>query len=266
MRFACLHTLVTLAMLVAPPATLVTRAAIYQAGDVVENFTLVDRATGEPVRLTDFSGRIVLFDWFAWWCPFCQAAAPQLASGIDEWYAERNGNPAGITVLHVGVNLQPNQETQTQNFVTRAQLELVLEDFNRSVANRFAPGGQPIFAIINGVTNSPSHQPWELLYSRLGYGQTTFPAAEFRAAIDAVSAPPPAPPTPPIVSGPERRSDGRLILRVTGLPGQLHRIESSPDLLEWTTESTFTPTSADELLEVEVEVLGAARFFRVVTP
>jgi thiol-disulfide isomerase/thioredoxin len=266
MRIPSLQLLVTVAMLTVPPASLVTRAAIYQAGDVVENFSLVDRATGEPVQLTNFSGQIVLLDWFAWWCPFCQAAAPQLASGIDEWYAERGGNPAGIPVIHAGVNLQPNQEAQTQNFVTRAQLERVLEDFDRAVANRFASSGQPIFAIINGVTNSPSHQPWELLYSRLGYGQTTFPVAEFRAAIDAVTAPPPDLPAAPTLSGPEPRSDGRLALRVTGQSGQLHRIESSPDLLEWSTESAFTPTSQNELIEVEVEVLGASRFFRVAAP
>ena len=122
------------------------RAALYQVGSAVENFSLTDRATGKPVQLTDFAGKIVVLDWFAWWCPFCQAAAPQLLSGIDEWYATRGGNPAGIPVVHVGVNLQPSQEAQTQNFVTRAKLELVLQDFNRALANRIATDGQPIFA------------------------------------------------------------------------------------------------------------------------
>ena len=181
-------------------ASMPVRAALYTVGSVVENFSLTDRATGKPVQLTDFAGKIVVLDWFAWWCPFCQAAAPQLLSGIDEWYAARAGNPAGIPVVHVGVNLQSGQEAQTQNFVTRAKLDLVLQDFNRALAARIATDGQPIFAIINGVTNSPSHKPWQLLYSRRGYGQTTFPVADFRAAIDAVKAPAVVPLTAPSIT------------------------------------------------------------------
>ncbi len=181
-------------------ASMPVRAALYTVGSVVENFSLTDRATGKPVQLTDFAGKIVVLDWFAWWCPFCQAAAPQLLTGIDEWYAARGGNPTGIPVVHVGVNLQSGQESQTQNFVTRAKLDLVLQDFNRALANRVATDGQPIFAIINGVTNSPSHKPWQLLYSRRGYGQTTFPVADFRAAIDSVKAPAVVPLTPPSIT------------------------------------------------------------------
>jgi thiol-disulfide isomerase/thioredoxin len=241
------------------------RAAIYQAGEPVANFSLVDRATGDPVQLTDFAGQIVLFDWFAWWCPFCQAAAPQLIEGIDEWYAERGGNLAGIPVRHVGVNLQPNQETQTENFIAKAQLELVLEDFDRAVAARFAASGQPIFAIINGVTNSPSHDAWELLYSRMGYGERVFPVDEFRAAIDAVLAPEAEPPAPPVLSHPEITSTG-LLIRATGPPGETLRIESSSDLILWETETTYTTVAADEPVEVDLEIRGAARYYRVTFP
>lgn len=170
------------------------RAAFYRAGDLVEDFSLIDRTTRQPVRLSDLAGKIVFLEWFAWWCPFCQAAAPQVGEGIVEWYAARGGNPSGIPVLHVAINLQPSQETQTQNFVDRAGFHFVLEDFQRTLANRFQTGGQPIFAIINAVTNSPSHRPWELLLHQDGYGQRDFRESivRFRAAIDAVQAAPPA--------------------------------------------------------------------------
>lgn len=248
------------ALLLALPAGV--RAALYQVGDVVEDFSLRDRATGNSVRLADLAGKIVVLDWFAWWCPFCQAAAPQLLSGVHDYYATRNGNPGGIPVLHVGVNLQSAQEAQTQNFVTRAGYNFVLEDFGRSVASRIASGGQPIFAIINGVTNSPSHKPWELIYSRAGYGQTTFPVAEFRHAIDAVL-PQPLPLPAPTLSEPRRNPDGSFAFRLRGTAGRSYRIEMSGDLREWTPLRTLTLAAESEAVTVEGGSDIGARFVRV---
>ncbi|MEO6246123.1 MAG: redoxin domain-containing protein [Opitutaceae bacterium] len=174
-------------------------AAIYRAGEIVQNFTLTDRATGRPVSLADFAGKIVFLEWFAWWCPFCQAAAPQVRSGIVDYYAARGGNPAGIPVLHVALNLQSSQETDTQRFITAYGLGQTLNDFNRAVADRFQPGGQPIFAIINGVAASTSHKQWELVFTQLGYGSTQAPITDFRNAIDRIRAAAPVAPPPPVV-------------------------------------------------------------------
>ena len=56
------------ALLAAPHAAAQTR---YAVGDTVANFTLTDRATGRAVSLADFAGKVVLLEWFAWWCPYC---------------------------------------------------------------------------------------------------------------------------------------------------------------------------------------------------
>ncbi len=180
--------LAALCMVVAPSARAQAR---YAVGDTVANFTLTDRATGRPVSLTDFAGKVVLLEWFAWWCPFCQAAAAQIEPGIVRYYAARNGNAAGIPVLHVSLNLQSGQESETQQFVNAYKLGLVLNDFNRAVANRFQAGGQPIFAVINGVAGSPSHRQWQLVFSQLGYGSTQAPVTALQQAIDTVRAAPP---------------------------------------------------------------------------
>ena len=181
------------------------RAAIYRTGEVVQNFTLTDRATGRAVSLADFAGKIVFLEWFAWWCPFCQAAAPQVRSGIVDYYSSRGGNPAGLPVLHVSVNLQGGQELQSQQFIDAYRLGQTLNDFNRAVADRFQVGGQPIFAIVNGVAGSASHRQWELVFTQLGYGSTQAPIADLRRAIDGVRAaavvvPPVV--TPPVVTAP----------------------------------------------------------------
>ncbi len=84
------------------------------------------------------------------------------------------------------MNLQANAETQTNNFILSANFGIVLEDFSRSIAGRFQSGGQPIFAIINCVDGSPTHEQYELLYSQSGYGSLDSPINLFRAAIDRV--------------------------------------------------------------------------------
>ncbi len=162
----------------------------YTVGDIVENFTLVDRKSGQPVSLSDFEGKIVFLEWFAYWCPYCIAAAEQVKPGIVDYYNQRNGNPSGIPVLHVGINLQGDAESLTQQFIDRFGLGQVLNDFDASLARRFQNFGQPVFVIINGVENSPSHEQWELVYSRLGYGDLQHPIQTFRNAIDSVKAAP----------------------------------------------------------------------------
>ena len=236
-------------------------AALYKVGDVVENFSLINRDTGQAMQLTDFEGKIVLFDWFAWWCPFCQAAAPQLLAGIDNYYRDRNGSLAGIPVVHVGVNLQSNQETQTQNFINRAGLEIVLQDFNRTVTRRFANSGQPIFAIINGVANSPGHKQWELIYSRLGYGQTQFPVADFRAAIDSVPAPPAVTPvtitSPPQSQTVSAGNSASFSVTATGTP---------PLSYQWQLNGTDVPNATSATLVLDnIQVLQAGDYDVVVS-
>lgn len=74
---------------------------------------------------------------FAWWCPFCQAAASQVRPGIVDHYNSRGGNPAGLPVLHVSLNLESGQEADTQRFINSYGLGQILNDSNRAVAHRF---------------------------------------------------------------------------------------------------------------------------------
>jgi thiol-disulfide isomerase/thioredoxin len=235
-------------------------ATIYKPGDIAENFSLINRATRQPVQLSDFAGKIVVLDWFAWWCPFCQAAAPQLYSGIDEYYATEGGNPGGIPVVHVGVNLQSGQESQTQNFVNLAGFDVVLEDFSRTVASRFASSGQPIFGIINCVTNSPSHAPYEVLYVQAGYGQTSFPVSAFRAAIDSIQAPPAA----VMISSAAAPEQGTFVFQIGTTLGQSGRWESSTNLTDWSSVQQFTATNEATGLTVTNGGESSGRYFRVV--
>jgi thiol-disulfide isomerase/thioredoxin len=254
-------------------------AATYQVGQTVTNFSLVARRSftrpdgtlvpaGSTVRLADFAGRIVFLEWFAVWCPFCVAAAPQVESGIVDWYEARGGNPYGVPVLHVAVNQEPRStyQAQTDSFITQQGFGITMNDYNSTSTNRvrflFQTSGQPIFVAINGVTNSPSHLPWQLLVNHLGYGETDFnqELANFRAVIDTVQ----APIVPPRLSAPRRvGADFEFALQTQ--PGRTYRVQGSTNLTDWATLRTISG-STNAIVFRDTNAPPPRRFYRVVTP
>lgn len=255
-------------------------AATYRVGDTVTNFTFVARKpfarpdgtvvpAGGQVKLTDFAGRIVFLEWFAVWCPFCVAAAPQVETGIVDWYAARGGNPHGVPVLHVAVNQEPASfyQSQTDNFITQQGFNPVVNDYGPGVGtNRvrflFQSSGQPIFVVINGVTNSPSHQPWQLLVNHLGYGDTQFGTelAGFRTLIDQVQAPVPAPHL-----GAAGVNNGAFELTLETQTGRSYRVQGSDDLMTWITLKTIQGTNVPVVFR-DTNAPLTRRFYRAVTP
>jgi hypothetical protein len=254
--------------------------ATYQVGQVITNnfyfvarrpFTRPDGTAvpaGAHVYLHDFAGRIVFLEWFAVWCPYCVAAAPQVRTGIVDWYAARGGNPSGVPVLHIAVNQEASAVYQpsTDKFVAQQAFDPVVNDYEGSVIDpvrfMFQSSGQPIFAVINGVTNSPSHQPWQLLVNYLGYGQTDFnqTLAGFRSVIDTVQAPVPA---PELIASLGTGADFEFTLLTQ--PNRSYRVQTSSDLTNWTTLRTVTG-STNAVVFRDSGASAGHRFYRAVTP
>jgi thiol-disulfide isomerase/thioredoxin len=277
-----LHKLWTRTLLLALALTQggeLAQAATYKTNDIVTNFTFVARRqftrpdgtiapVGSTVRLSDFTGHIVFLEWFAVWCPFCVAAAPQVETGIVDWYAARNGNPFGVPVIHVAVNQEADSfyRTRTDNFITQQGFAITVNDYDSTSTNRvrflFQSSGQPIFVVINGVTNSPSHQPWQLLVNHLGYGDTDFNVelASFRAAIDRVQAPVVA---PQLSAAHRAGSDFEFTLQTER--GRSYRVQGSADLTDWTTLRTIAGTNTPTVFR-DTNAPPSRRFYRAVTP
>jgi hypothetical protein len=219
------------------------QAQLFRKGDVVQNFTLTDRSTGGSVDLYSLEGKIIFLEWFAHWCPFCQVAASQIGPGVVNHFRDAGGNRDGLEFLHVALNLQAGQESQTQAFINRYDLGEVWNDFNGIVGRRFG-SNQPIFAIINGVADSPSHQQWELILVQNGYGQTSFPIASFKNAINSVAAP--IPDEPPAISVPP--------VTVSVMPGQpaTFSVDATGDNLsyQWSKEGNPLAGATDATLEI----------------
>lgn len=257
--------------------------ALYQTGQVVtNNFSFIARRpftrpdgtpvpAGAQVRIQDFAGRVVFLEWFAVWCPYCVAAAPQVEVGIVDWYAARGGNPNGVQVLHIAVNQEANAAYQpsTDNFINQQGFGFVVNDYEGSVINpvrfQFQSGGQPTFVILNGVTNSPSHLPWQILVNEQRYGQTEFSQtlAGYRAIIDTVQ-PSAVPPAPAQLRAP-RLVGNDFEFTLATQPNRTYRLEVSTNLVNWSTLRTVTG-SASPILFRDTNAPLAGRFYRAVTP
>jgi thiol-disulfide isomerase/thioredoxin len=260
----------TLLLLAATSAALPpVHGQTYRVGDIVDDFELPNRLTGGTSRLSDYAGHVILIEWFAYWCPFCNAAAAELDPGIIRHYQNLGGTANGLPFLRLGMNLQADRRASdtagTNAFISAHQINPVLEDTSRVVARRFVPGGgQPIFAIINGIADSPSHRQWEIIDIRSGYLTTSTPIQDFRTAIDSVQAAPSEPSDTARIQSFSLTASGALRFQVAGNNRDEIQLRHSIDLMNWTPLGTPIPASPEGFLEITPTALGAASFIQAV--
>jgi thiol-disulfide isomerase/thioredoxin len=157
---------------------------VVKVGGIARDFTVVNHATGAPIRLSDFAGKIVVLDFFAHWCEPCRSASADLEHNVRGYYAERGGNPARLPVVVIGINIDLGNPTRTDDFVRRAGLELAADDVRHEAFSLFDEKNTlPLMVVINGAAGVPGRKQWEVLYRKTGYdGATTL-----RPLIDAIA-------------------------------------------------------------------------------
>jgi hypothetical protein len=161
-------------------------------------------------------------------------------------------------------------DSQTESFIAQHRLQPVCNDYVRSnnvtyndgfVRLQFQPSNQrPVFAVINGVSNSPTHAPWQLLVNQGSFGETDFSQeiAAWRAIIDSVKAPRPRLAQPAIVSS-------EFQFTLPGQRGQTNRVEVSSNLREWSIVTNLIGTNASVTLRQPAATTGQ-RYYRVARP
>lgn len=181
-RFALLAFVVA-ACLTAP----IARAQKVPVGGITRDFTLVNHATGAPLKLSDYAGKVIVLDFFAYWCGPCQVSSPDVQTNIQNYYNTRGGNGSGVPVVVISISIDQTNKNLTDSFIKNAKLDIVGDDVNDSAWNQFDTGAIPTFVIINGLTNSSATnlRQWQVLTQTVGYPG----AASLRQTIETVKAP-----------------------------------------------------------------------------
>jgi hypothetical protein len=140
---------------------------------IAPNFTLYNHTNGQPVRLYDLAGSVVLLEFFWSQCGVCMEATPVVKSAIHDHFQTIAGNADGIpvTVLYVSV---ASTRTEVDTWMQTYGLDFVVDDTPQlETYDLYGGGGTPKFVVINGVTNSTTHRPWEILYDFSGFDEVS---------------------------------------------------------------------------------------------
>src|SRR5687767_5933853 len=157
--------------------------------------------TSSFYRLHEHPNRIIVLEFYFWWCPHCQSATPRIHNEIELYYKNRGGNNYGAPVEVVYVSLE-EAYPGNEDFVRNNGLSLVVNDLEYLNYDNFGGNGTPHIVIINGVTNSSNTAAWSIVHTSSGYNNLTTLINTMKTRIDAIR----APNFPPLLHNPRRLS------------------------------------------------------------
>lgn len=139
---------------------------VFVIGAGIPSFKLNKFSSKESVSLDDFSGQIVVLDFFAYWCVPCRKVSTELETYVHQYYAAKGGNPAGIPVRVVSMNIEPGREVRTRRFIKETGISLVLDDEGGKVYQSLGGRGIPLVVVL---TKPAGQGNWNIDYSHTGY-------------------------------------------------------------------------------------------------
>ena len=152
-------------------------------------FSLPDRKTGALIDLDDFSGKIVVLDFFAYWCRPCKPLSTDLEKDIQQYYAGRQGNAARVPVQVISINIEEQSPAYTDEFIEETGAGLVLNDYSSSTFKAYGATGLPFIVVVDATHSAE----FKVILRHAGHPGI----GRLRETIDAIRpSEPPADPVP----------------------------------------------------------------------
>ena len=96
---------------------------------------------GDPVKVSDFSGKITFFNFWATWCPPCRAEMPS----IERLYKQMSGTNFRIIAVNAGEN-----RSQVASFIEKNKYTFpIYLDESNALSSIFAARGLPSTYLVN---------------------------------------------------------------------------------------------------------------------
>lgn len=195
---------------------------------------------------------------------------------IRDWYESRKGSANGIPVEHISANIVPHAFLQEQcdEFIREWGIRLAANDYNldadqgliqtNACHDTFAPQFlKPLIAIINCVSNSPSHRQNVLMVNQWGApGSGSTPdwyaaITQWRALIDGVQAPPPE------MTGLRWLPIGGIRFSFPGQRERTNQVLVSSNLVHWSVLASFYGTNGPIVFRDTNVVSRPRQFYRI---
>jgi thiol-disulfide isomerase/thioredoxin len=184
-RLSFIHTVWWLTLALWPRGSRATEPSL-----AAPAFDLPQRGGVQRAQLTTFRGRIVVLDFFAYWCVPCVRASTEVETGIRQFYESRKGNAHGIPVEVLAINIEASNPGRTEAFIQRTGLRRVFDDAQGEVFQKYGGDGMPFLVVIDATGGKSGDASPIIVYRKAGFEGCD----KLRLVIDSIAESSPGPP------------------------------------------------------------------------